>query len=304
MAAMTTTLITGANKGLGHEAARRLLAAGHDVWVAARDPERGSAAADALGARFVALDVTDDASVAAAVARVEEVSGRLDVLVNNAGITGATKPVAEMTADDVAEVLATNVLGPVRVTQAFLGLLERSDAPVVVNVSSGLGSFAMTHDPERVESTVPGFAYSASKSALTMLTTQYAKAIDAIRFVAVDPGYTATDLNGHSGPQTVQEGTDAIVAAAQAGHDGPTGTFSDRTAPCRGEGGGGQARAGSPAARPNVTPVRASLRSHRACAMTRSCAAAERPTSFGWPRDCWNPSGPTKLSPGTSATRP
>src|SRR3954449_7026445 len=106
---MTTTLITGANKGLGHEAARRLLAAGHDVWVAARDAVRGPAAADELRARFVQLDVTDDASVAAAVERVAE-DGGLDVLVNNAGIAGDRKPVPETTADDVALVYATNVL--------------------------------------------------------------------------------------------------------------------------------------------------------------------------------------------------
>ena len=109
-AAMTTTLITGANKGLGRETARRLLAAGHDVWVAARDAERGREAADALGARFVALDVTDDASVAAAAERVAA-EGGLDVLVNNAGIIGERVAVPDTTADHVAAVLATNVLG-------------------------------------------------------------------------------------------------------------------------------------------------------------------------------------------------
>jgi NAD(P)-dependent dehydrogenase (short-subunit alcohol dehydrogenase family) len=221
---MTTTLITGANKGLGHEAARRLIAAGHDVWVGARDAARGQAAADELGARFVQLDVTDDASVAAAVERV----GALDVLVNNAGIVGARKPVPETLADDVAQVFATNVLGIVRVTQAFLPLLERSSNPVVVNVSSGMGSFAVTTDPERLESRVVGLGYPASKSAVTMLTSQYAKALPHIRINAVDPGYTATDLNGRSGPQTVQEGTDAIVRMAQIDASGPTGTFVDR----------------------------------------------------------------------------
>ena len=221
---MTTTLITGANKGLGHEAARRLIAAGHDVWVGARDAARGQAAADELGARFVQLDVTDDASVAAAVERV----GNLDVLVNNAGIVGARKPVPETLADDVAQVFATNVLGIVRVTQAFLPLLERSSNPVVVNVSSGMGSFAVTTDPERLESRVVGLGYPASKSAVTMLTSQYAKALPHIRINAVDPGYTATDLNGRSGPQTVQQGTDAIVRMAQIDASGPTGTFVDR----------------------------------------------------------------------------
>jgi NAD(P)-dependent dehydrogenase (short-subunit alcohol dehydrogenase family) len=229
MAPMTTTLITGANKGLGREAARRLLAAGHDVWVAARDADRGRVAAEELGGRFVQLDVTDDASVSAAVERVTAETGGLDVLVNNAGIAGGFTPVPEVTADDVARVLATNVVGLVRVTQAFLPLLERSANPVVVNVSSGMGSLAITTDPERVESTFVGLAYPASKSAVTMLTTQYAKAFPDIRINAVDPGYTGTDFNNHSGPQSVEEGTDAIVRMAKLDASGPTGTFTDRS---------------------------------------------------------------------------
>ena len=224
----TTTLITGANKGLDHETARRLVAAGHDVWAAARDAERGSAAAEELGARFVQLDVTDDASVAAAAERAAAESGRLDVLVNNAGIVGRRVAVPDTTAADVGAVLETNVLGVVRVTQAFLPLLERSDDPAVVNVSSGMGSFAVTNDPERLESTIVGLGYPASKAALTMLTTQYAKGLPHIRFNAVDPGYTATDLNGHSGTQSVEEGTDAIVRMARIGGSRLTGTFVDR----------------------------------------------------------------------------
>jgi NAD(P)-dependent dehydrogenase (short-subunit alcohol dehydrogenase family) len=223
---MTTTLITGANKGLGYEAARRLLALGHDVWVAARDPQRGRAAADALGARFVVLDVTDDASVAAAVDAVRETG--LDVLVNNAGIAGGFKPLAEVTAADPERVFATNVVGVVRVTQAFLPLLERSRNPVIVNVSSGMGSLALTTDPTRLESTIQGLAYPASKAAVNMLTSQYAKALPRMRINAVDPGYTATDLNARRGTQTVTDGTDAIVAMATIGADGPTGTFVDR----------------------------------------------------------------------------
>jgi len=225
---MTTTLITGANKGLGHEAARRLLDAGHDVWIGARDAQAGQAAAEELGARFVALDVTDDASVAAAVQTVRDAGTGLDVLVNNAGIAGSRQSVPETTADHVAAVYATNVLGVVRVTQAFLGLLEASERPVIVNVSSGMGSLTLTSDPDRVESTIVALAYPSSKSAVTMLTTQYAKALPHMRVNAADPGYTATDLNGHSGPQTVTEGTDAIVALAQLGPDGPTGTIADR----------------------------------------------------------------------------
>ncbi len=118
--------------------------------------------------------------------------------------------------------------GPVRVLHAFLPLLLASENGVVVNVASGLGSQAATHDPDRVEHSVVAPAYCSSKSALVMLTTQYAKALPALRINAVDPGYTATDLNGHSGTQTVTEGTDAIVALAMVGRDGPTGTFADR----------------------------------------------------------------------------
>jgi NAD(P)-dependent dehydrogenase (short-subunit alcohol dehydrogenase family) len=227
MRAMTTTLITGANKGLGHEAARRLLAAGHDVWVTARDPERGGRAADELGARFVALDVTDDASVAAAAEQVAAAGG-LDVLINNAGISGGRIPVPEVTPDDIRRVLETNVVGIVRVTQAFVPLLERSANPVIVNVSSGMGSLGVTSDPDRLESTLVGLAYPTSKSAVNMLTTQYAKALPGMRVNAVDPGYTATDFNDHRGTQTVQEGVEAIVAMAQIGADGPSGTFVDR----------------------------------------------------------------------------
>jgi NAD(P)-dependent dehydrogenase (short-subunit alcohol dehydrogenase family) len=224
---MTTTLITGANKGLGREAARRLLADGHDVWLAARDPDRGRAAAEQLGARFVELDVTDDESVRAAAGRVAAESGVLDVLVNNAGIVGVRKPVPEVTADDLRYVFETNVFGIVRVTQAFLPLLERSANPVIVNVSSGMGSLAVTSDPERLESTLVSLGYPASKSAVNMLTSQYAKAFPQIRINAVDPGYTATDLNAHRGTKTVEQGTEIIVRMAQLDGSGPTGTFVD-----------------------------------------------------------------------------
>jgi NAD(P)-dependent dehydrogenase (short-subunit alcohol dehydrogenase family) len=227
LSAMTTTLITGANKGLGFEAARRLIEAGQDVWIGARDAERGRAAADELGARHVALDVTDDASVTTA-AQTIAAAGGLDVLVNNAGISGGMVTVDDFGAAHLARVLDTNVLGIVRVTQAFLPLLRRSDAPVIVNVSSGMGSVTLTSDPQRVESSFASLAYSPSKSAVNMLTTQYAKALPGIRVNAVDPGYTGTDFNANRGPQTVREGTDAIVAMAQIGADGPTGTYTDR----------------------------------------------------------------------------
>lgn len=165
---MTTTLITGANKGLGHMAAQRLIAHGHQVWVAARDRDRGAAAANAIGALFVQLDVTDDTSVAAA-ADVIANAGGLDVLINKAGISDRT-PVIETAAADVCRVLDTNVLGPVRVLRAFTPLLDASSAPVVVNVSSGVGSLGYASDAAGPYAGLNLLAYPASKGWSRLLT--------------------------------------------------------------------------------------------------------------------------------------
>ena len=232
---MTTTLITGSNKGLGYETARQLVAAGHTVYVGARDPERGRAAAERLGARFIQLDVTDEASVAAA-AKTIEADGGLDVLVNNAGIEGRTSDntvigPADETAGHMQAMFDTNVFGPVRVLHAFLPLLARSAAPVVVNLSSGLSRIADLADPAGPLHFYPGVAYPASKTAVDMLTVQYAKAFPAMRINAVDPGYTNTDLNGGTGTQTVEQGAEVIVRMAQAGPEGPTGGFFDANGP-------------------------------------------------------------------------
>jgi len=225
---MTTTLITGANKGLGFETARRLIDLGHTVYLGARDVELGTAAAETLGARFVQIDVTDDASVAAAAASILDEAGQLDVLVNNAGISGSHAHSLDVTADIVRDVYDVNVFGIVRVTHAMLPLLQKSPSPVIVNVSSGLGSFSRVNDPAHIESSFATVAYGSSKAAATMITVQYAKAFPEMRINAADPGYTATDLNGNSGTQTVTEGTDAIVQLATLGSDGPTGTFVER----------------------------------------------------------------------------
>jgi NAD(P)-dependent dehydrogenase (short-subunit alcohol dehydrogenase family) len=229
---VSIVLVTGANKGLGRETARRLVAEGHVVWAAARDPERGRAAADELGARPLVLDVTDDASVNTAAKAVSEATGgALDVLINNAGISGGRVSAAELTAAKVREVYDVNVFGPVRVIHAFLPLLERSDAPVVVNVSSGLGSLTYSADPESAYSKLIVPAYFSSKAALNMLTVQYAKALPDMRINSVDPGFTATDLNENRGTQSVTEGTDVIVRMATIGPDGPTGSFVSRDGP-------------------------------------------------------------------------
>ncbi|MFL6078020.1 MAG: SDR family NAD(P)-dependent oxidoreductase [Mycobacteriales bacterium] len=191
--------------------------------IGARDPALGAEAAATLGARFVPLDVTDDASVAAAAANVAEHEGAIDVLINNAGIPGPVGYPSTLTGADALGVFDVNVAGVVRTTTAFLPLLRRSPDPVIINVSSGMGSLAYTHDPSRPESRVVAPLDTASKAALTMLTTQYAKALPDIRINAANPGYTATDLNGHSGPQTVTEGTDAMVALATGAPGAPSG---------------------------------------------------------------------------------
>jgi NAD(P)-dependent dehydrogenase (short-subunit alcohol dehydrogenase family) len=234
---MTTTLITGANKGLGYETARRLLEAGHTVFLGSRDAERGRRAAEQLGARLVVIDVTDEASVAAAAKSVAaETGGSLDVLVNNAGIESRTADngvigAADVTADDMRTVFETNVFGVVRVTHAFLPLLQKSAAPVIVNLGSGLGSISKAATPGTPVYLYPGVAYPTSKAAVNMITVQYAKAFPGFRVNAVEPGYTATDLNGRTGTQTVEQGAEIIVRMAQVGPDGPTGGYFDINGP-------------------------------------------------------------------------
>jgi NAD(P)-dependent dehydrogenase (short-subunit alcohol dehydrogenase family) len=221
---MTTSLITGGNRGLGFEAARQLIAGGHQVWIGARDTDRGRQVADELGARFVQLDVTDDASVAAAA----ETVGELDVLVNNAGISGGRIAPAEATAEDMRRVYETNVFGAVRVLHAFIPLLEESSAPLVVNVSSGVGSLGLASDPEGAYREANYPVYASSKAALNMLTIRYAAGFPNMRINSVDPGFTATDFNQHRGTQTVEQGAEVIVRYARLTPDGPTGGFFDR----------------------------------------------------------------------------
>ncbi|WP_243845121.1 SDR family oxidoreductase [Mumia sp. ZJ1417] len=229
----TTALVTGANKGIGLETVRRLAGLGWTVWLGSRDAELGRKAAEplqseGLDVRPVVIDVTDDASVATAVATVEDAGTGLDVLVNNAGIGGSWAGPADTVPADFIPVFGVNVLGPVRVTHAFLPMLRASEHPRVVNVSSGVGSFAVTSDPSRLESTLVGLVYPSSKAALNLITTMYAKALPEFRVNAVDPGYTATDLNGHRGTQTVEEGAAASVRAATVDPQGPTGAFFGR----------------------------------------------------------------------------
>lgn len=225
---MTITLITGANKGLGYETARRLIDLGHTVLAGARDPQRGTKAASELGATFIQIDPTDDDSVQAAAAWVRDEYGHLDVLINNAGTAAPRISAEELTAGAAMEGFGINVFGPIRVTHAFLPLLRAAEHPRIVNVSSGVGSFHRILQPGTVENAVTLPVYPATKAALTMLTVQYARALPGILVNAADPGFTETDFNNHRGTQTVTEGTDAIVRLATLPPDGPTGTFQDR----------------------------------------------------------------------------
>lgn len=231
----TITVITGANKGLGFESARRLIEAGHIVYAGARDAHRGEQAAKALGARPLLVDITDDASVAAAAAQVRAEVGRVDVLINNAGVAGSAASAGDLTAADLQHVFDTNVFGAVRTTRAFLPLLQQAVRPAIVNVSSALGSLTINADPAAHSDLLPAWApllaYNSSKAALNMLTLVYAQSLPHINVVSVDPGFTATDLNGHQGTQSVEEGAAAIVAAATAGPGTPTAVFVGATGP-------------------------------------------------------------------------
>ena len=225
---MTVTLITGANKGIGFETAKQLVALGHVVYVGARDTERGEKAAAELGARFVQLDVTDDVSVRDALATIDAAEGRLDVLVHNAGIL----PGDPLDGPTALRAFDTNAVGIVRVTEAALPLLRKSSNASVVTVSSSAGSFWAVTNPDRPEFAVNAALYSASKAAATMLTVQYAKTEPGIRFNAIEPGFTATDMTADlpfDGGRSPEDSARVVVRFATLGADGPTGTFQDET---------------------------------------------------------------------------
>lgn len=227
-------LVTGANKGIGYEIAAGLGTLGWTVGVGARNEERRAAAVDKLRAAGadvfgVPLDVTDDASVTAAARLIEERTGRLDALVNNAGITGGMPQ--EPTTVDVDRVRAaveTNVIGVIRVTNALLPLLRRSPAPRIVNVSSSVGSLTLQTTPG-AETGPISIAYSPSKTFLNAVTVQYAKELADTHILinAVCPGFTATDLNGFRGVRTPQQGAAAAIRLATVEGQEPTGRFFD-----------------------------------------------------------------------------
>jgi len=227
----TTALVTGANKGIGYAVARGLGAAGFRVGVGARAAARRDQAvqrlrADGVDAFGVALDVTSDESVAAAATMIEQTEGRLDVLVNNAGIAGRTDDGAQDPAtldlDVVRTVLETNVFGVVRVTNAMLPLLRRSSSPRIVNMSSNMGSLTLQTGPVLA-------AYAPSKSMLNSITTQYARALAGTHVIvnAACPGYVATDFTGFAAPRTAEQGAAIAIRLATLPDDGPRGGFFD-----------------------------------------------------------------------------
>lgn len=234
MSEQTIALVTGANKGIGYEIAAGLGALGWSVGVGARDEARREAAveklrADGVDAFGVPLDVTDDASVQAAAALIEERAGRLDVLVNNAGVTGGgPQEPTRVTPEIMRTAVETNVIGVIRVTNTMLPLLRRSASPRIVNMSSTVGSLTRQSMPDGETGPISA-AYAPSKTFLNAVTVQYAKELrgTGILINAACPGYCATDLNGFRGVRTPEQGAATAIRLAQLPDDGPTGAFYD-----------------------------------------------------------------------------
>lgn len=230
-----TALVTGANKGIGYAIARELGKQGFRVALGARDDGRRDEAverlrADGIDAFGVAIDVTSDKSVASAVANIEGEAGRLDVLVNNAGIGGRTENGAQdpttMDLDVLRDVLDTNVFGAVRVSNAAIPLMTRSASPRIVNVSSNMGSLTLQTGPQMT-------AYAPSKTMLNSITAQYARRLSDTNVIinACCPGYVATDFTGHNSSRTPDQGAAIAVQLATLPDDGPRGGFFDDNGP-------------------------------------------------------------------------
>lgn len=231
-----TVLITGANKSIGFETAREMGNRGYKIWLGCRDAARGQDAVDLLlsegiEARLAIIDVTDQESIDAAVGQMKSEDGKLDVLINNAGIPGAW-PIApeSQSISDIMTIYNTNVFGVIRVTQAFLPLLKFGEEPRIIMVSSGLGSLEWASDKSHPYSQVAALGYISSKTALNGVTVAFANAQSehGISVNAVDPGYTATDFNGHTGYRTVSEAARGIVwLAAEASQTITAGFYFD-----------------------------------------------------------------------------
>jgi len=227
---MKKVLITGANKSIGFETARQLLAKGYYIYLGSRDIKNGDEAVTKLkGEGFgniqaIQIDISNPESIEAASKQITE----LDVLINNAGISGGF-PQSAVTIDSavIREVFDTNFFGTINVTQAFLDTLKKSEEPRIVNVTSGLASLTLHSDPDWKYYQVKSAAYGTSKTALNAYTVVLAYELKdtAFKLNVVDPGYTATDFNHHNGPGTVEDAAKIIVKYATIDADGPTGKF-------------------------------------------------------------------------------
>ena len=207
------------------------------MFVGARDETRGQNAVEELRStglkdvHLLVIDVTSDDSVKRAVETLSSKVAALDVLINNAGVMSAGfTPALEETLEQFKSTYEVNVYGVVRTTNAFIPLLKKSTSARIVNLSSGLGSFGITTDPESPFYGINALSYNSSKSALNQITVSYAKALKefGIKVNAADPGYTATELNGNSGPQTVEVGAQSTVFFATLPDDGPTGAYHNK----------------------------------------------------------------------------
>ncbi|TFK40505.1 hypothetical protein BDQ12DRAFT_679547 [Crucibulum laeve] len=220
-------LVTGSNTGIGFDLVRVLAEKGHTVYLSARNEAAGKEAqaklkADGLNVNFVRMDVTDYDSITAAKALIEEAEGKLDVLVNNAGIAVINDTVVDVSMDVVRRIFDTNFFGLVQVTTAFIPLLRASEEGVIVNVSSELGS-----NGSQAQNYLGYPVYAASKAAVNSYTIALARELkkDGIKANVVTPGYTATKLNNFQGTQTIREGTEVVLKWVLLDKDGPTGQF-------------------------------------------------------------------------------
>ncbi len=234
-----TALITGANKGIGFEIARQLGKAGFSVFLGSRNTVAGEASAaklrdEDLDVHAVELDLNRKETIIAAASTIKSQGQRLDVLVNNAAIVdGADGPPSTVSSSVVQRVMETNFFGTLAVTQAMLPLLREAPAPRIVNVSSGLGSLTMNGDPTWSFAGAKFLGYNTSKAALNMLTLQLAYEFrdTPMKVNSANPGYTATDMNGNQGNQTLEEGAAEPVRLALLPSDGPTGGFFETAGP-------------------------------------------------------------------------
>lgn len=231
---MKSVLITGANRSIGLEITKQLSAKGLFVYLGSRDLEKGNAAVKELNEngfkniQAIEIDVTNSDSILAAKKTVENEQGKLDILINNAGILGTNPQQASDTPiADIQTVFDTNFFGVINVTQAFLELLKKSDSPRISNITSGLASLTLHSDPDWKYYGIKSAGYGTSKTALNAYTIALAYELKELPFKvnAIDPGYTATDFNHHSGPLTVESAASFIVKHTLTDENAPTGKF-------------------------------------------------------------------------------